>query len=164
MELNTEILNAICTSLERKIKKTRGLKAYFPQKQRNGHSFEQWLQVELCGLLPGEITDEITIEKYFKEHNKAIDIYCNSFAIELSVSLKGPKATKSKLKNDRKRLEKCATKQNKWLIVLAFLNNIPVETWIQHLENEIIIRSNQKEFKIEGVPSKACFFFGHPKH
>ena len=66
----------ICTSLSHKIQKNLGA-AYFI---KNGASFENWIQVELVGLLPKE---KLEIERL---KNNNTDIKCNNNFIEIKIS------------------------------------------------------------------------------
>ncbi|MCK5580899.1 MAG: hypothetical protein KAJ18_06460 [Candidatus Omnitrophica bacterium] len=71
--------NKISTSLIKKINNNKGAKFFI----RNNSSFENWIQVELVGLLIGEFCGNIEIEK---EENNNADIKCDGKCIEVKIS------------------------------------------------------------------------------
>ena len=89
--LNEENIKCILCELKKKMEESIGVRIAVMQGSVN---FENWLQVELCGILTGLFKDlEIKIEKEIDIvgdlKKRYLDVYSSQFAIQLKVLFTG---------------------------------------------------------------------------
>ena len=151
-------VSLILSALQSKIKSNKGL-AVFADKDAK---FENWLQVELCGILFDKLKKKIIPEQYSKVNNCAYDIFGEELVIELKIL-----ATRSKsfsqniigIKKDIEKLKRTSVSKKKVVIFIAFPLDDKWESKLEAMVPKTEFIHYYRSFKFKDIDKGGVVYF-----